>query len=88
VTQRGAFDKRGRVSQGPDVSGGVLEGERRARQRGGGALTCRSGQHSVGRCDSKLGLNRTKIQTGPNQFQIPSNFLDPNRTFPFSKKLK
>jgi hypothetical protein len=56
------------------VSGGVWEGERRARQHGGGALICGSRQHSVGRRDSKLGLNRTKIQTGPNKFQIPSNF--------------
>jgi hypothetical protein len=74
ATRRGTTDKQGRVSRGPSVSGGVLEGERRERQHGGEALTCGPGQHSVGRRDSKLSLNRTKSQTGPNQFQIPSNF--------------
>jgi hypothetical protein len=78
--RRGATDKHGRTSQGPSVSGGVQEGERRVRQRGSRALTCRP--------NSKLGLNRTKIQMGSNQFQIPSNFLKPNRTFPVSKNLK
>jgi hypothetical protein len=66
ATWRDTTDKRGRVSRGPGVSGRVREGERRARQCGGGALTCGPGQHSAGRRDSKLSLNRTKIQTGPN----------------------
>jgi hypothetical protein len=35
--------------RGPDVSGGVWEGERKAGQRGGGALTCGPGQPSAGR---------------------------------------
>jgi hypothetical protein len=49
----------------------------------------REGPRLIGRrCDSKLGLNRTKIQMDPNQFQIPSNFLDPNRTFLVSKIFK
>jgi hypothetical protein len=49
----------------------------------------REGPRLIGRrCDSKLGLNRTKIQMDPNQFQIPSNFLDPNRTFLVSKFFK
>jgi hypothetical protein len=44
----GATEQRGRTSRGPGVSGGVREGERRARQHGGGALTCRPEQHSAG----------------------------------------
>jgi hypothetical protein len=51
--RHGAIDKRGRASRGPGVSGGVREGERRARQRSGGALTCGPCQLSGGRC----GLN-------------------------------
>jgi hypothetical protein len=47
VMRRCATDKRSRVSQGLDVSGGVWEGERRVRQHGGGAPTCGPKHHSA-----------------------------------------
>jgi hypothetical protein len=78
----------GRASWGPGVSDRVQEGERRVRQRSTGALKCGPEQHSVERHDSKLGFNRTKIQTGRNQFQTPSNFPQCKQDLPGLQKFE
>jgi hypothetical protein len=87
ATRCGVTDKWGQASRGPGVNGGVREGERRVRQRGGGVLACRPGQHSAERHDSKLGLNRTKIQMGPNQFQIFLIKIGPFASLKISNKI-
>jgi hypothetical protein len=84
----GATDKRGRPSRGPGVSGGVWEGERRARQRDGGAPTCGPGQHSSGRHDLNGFESIQKFKRDQNDFKFLQILTASNKTFPNSKNLK
>jgi hypothetical protein len=84
----GATDKRGQMSLGPGVSGGVREGERRARQHDGGAPRCGPGQHSAGRHGLNGFESIQKFKRDQNDFKFLQTLTASNRTFPDSKNLK
>jgi hypothetical protein len=73
-------DKRGRASRGLSVSGGVREGERRARQCDGGAPTCGIGRHGLNGFESIQTFKRDQ-----NDFIFLQTLTASNRTFPDSK---